>query len=138
MINGETLDQVLTGIVCWLADLHTNVLPSAAQVAFHNRQAALKRIQELNIKDRSMKINAEKLREMLHELKEILGSVLNASEEKMADATAKIEAIFEQTPAPVIAGEVKSEPQYPLEVAISVAEGVENAVYGVNATTDGA
>ena len=63
-----------------------------------------------------MIINAAKLREMLYELRVILGRTLNATEERMAEAAAKIEAIFE-----------------PSEEAPSAITGVPNVTAVVNA-----
>jgi hypothetical protein len=77
-----------------------------------------------------MIINAEKLRELLHEIKDILGHIINATEEHVEKTAAKIEAVFED--APPVAGTVVT--------ATSAVDSAESAgaCASVNSSTEDA
>lgn len=68
----------------------------------------LKLLDDIFIEDNTVNINASKLRELLHELKECIGSLINSSESEIRLATDKIESVFEHDTPPVVSGETQA------------------------------
>ena len=89
----------------------------------------LKLLDDIFIEDNTVNINASKLRELLHELKECIGSLINSSETEIRRATDKIEAIFEHdAKAPVDDTTPEVAPEVaPSEVAASDVPAIDAA-----------